>query len=319
MDAADDAGTAARLRQNVRMLSQTIGPRCGATDETHERLEAAARYLQSNVELLLRGTQDRSMVVQRYEHGGRLYSNIAVELPGASPQELVIAGAHYDSWCGPSEPYTPGADDNASGVAVLLELARRFDGRLRRHPDLFARGVRLVFFTNEEPPYFQTNAMGSLLYAQQSRERGERVHAMLSLEMLGYYDDRPGSQTYPLGLERLLPSLPEHGDFLAFVANLDSRHVMNEAIETFRRASPLPADGIAAPLVPQLGWSDHWAFWKQGWAAIMITDTAMQRNPNYHTAGDTWETLDYRRMAQAVDGIEAVIVALASGGEPTPE
>ena len=300
-----------RLRAHVRFLSETIGPRCGADDETHQQLEAAWRYLQSNLELLLLRRDDRSLVLQRYEHGGRLYSNIAVEIPGTAPEELVVIGAHYDSHCGSSGPHTPGADDNASGVAALLELARRFDARQRAEPDLLGRSVRFVAFTNEEPPTFQTGAMGSLLYAQQSRERGERIHAMLSLEMLGYYSDDPGSQQVPSGLGRLLSTLPERGDFLAFVGNLASRQLMADAVEAFRRGTSLPADGVAAPLIPQLGWSDHWAFWKQGYPAVMVTDTAMLRNPHYHAASDTWDTLDYHRMAQAVDGLEEVIVTLA--------
>lgn len=306
---APDAATEQRLQAHVRMLAGELAPRCGATPQTHEKLETAARYLQSNLELLLRGVSDRSMVVQRYEEGARLYSNVAFEFTVEGAQEIVVVGAHYDSFCGAGEPYTPGADDNASGTAMLLELARRFDERRRAAATPWSRALRFVAFTNEEPPYFQTGSMGSLVYAHQAQRRGDRIAAMLSLETLGYYSDEPGSQTYPAGIERFL-DLPQRGDFLAFVGNLDSRALMVEAVDAFRRGTTLPAEGLAAPFIPQIGWSDNWSFWQVGFPAVMVTDTAPQRNPNYHLASDTADTLDYRRMAMAADGLTEVVATL---------
>jgi len=308
-----DPATAERLRADVRTLSEEFAPRCGATAETHEKLEAAARYLTSNVELLLRGASDRRMIVQRFEERARLYSNVVFEFEVEGAEEIVVVGAHYDSYCG-TPPYTPGADDNASGTAMALELARRFDQRRRAAGATpWRRALRFVFFANEEPPYFQTAAMGSLIYAQQAQQKGERIAAMLSLETLGYYRDEPGSQTYPYGIDRFL-DLPVRGDFLAFAANLDSRALMVEVVDAFRRGTALPADGLAAPGIPQLGWSDNWAFWQAGFPAVMVTDTAPQRNPNYHLASDTWDTLDYRRMAMAADGLEEAIAVLVGAG-----
>jgi Zn-dependent M28 family amino/carboxypeptidase len=309
--AADEA-TATRLRDHVRQLAVEIGPRCGATNATYVKLEAASSYIQSHFEWMLRRATDRSLVLQRYEEAGKSYTNVGIEIAGRAAGEIVVVGAHYDSFCG-AEPYTPGADDNASGVAVLLELARRFDERQRVEP--MARSLRFVAFANEEPPYFQTGAMGSLVYAQQCQRRSERVVAMLSLEMLGTYRDEEGSQTYPRGIERLL-DLPKRGDFLAIVGNLGSRSLVDDTVGAFRRGSSLPVEGLAAPFLPQLGWSDNWAFWQAGYAAVMATDTAMQRNPNYHGAGDTADTLDYRRMAMAADGLTAVVAELTGMTPP---
>jgi Zn-dependent M28 family amino/carboxypeptidase len=311
--AAHDEAAAARLRAHVRRLAEDIGPRCGATPATYVKLEQAALYIQSNLEMLLRGAQDRTLVVQRYSDRGKTYSNIAVEIAGSTASEIVVAGAHYDSHCGGSEPFTPGADDNATGVAVLLELASRFERRPGAPPAPLRRSLRFVAFANEESPYFQTSGMGSLLYAQECRRKGEDVRAMVSLETLGYYTDEPGSQRYPYGIDRLLGSLPERGDFLAIVGNLSSRRLMLEAVEAFRAGTPLPVEGFAAPFVPQLGWSDNWSFWQAGYPAVMVTDTALERNPHYHGAGDTWDTLDYRRLSMAADGLLAVIRQLAAG------
>ena len=310
----NDEATANRLKAHVRMLSEQIGPRCGATTATYVKLEAAAQYIQQNLEMMLRRAEDRTLALQRYEDGGKAYTNVAAEIIGENPKQIVVGGAHYDTDCR-AEPYTPGADDNAAGVAVLLELASRFDARQRSAPRL-PRSLRFVAFANEEEPYFQRSGMGSLVYATQCKQKGEAVHAMLSLEMLGYYDDRPGSQIYPRGMDKLL-SLPDAGDYLAFVSNLGSRGLVFEAVDAFRRGSPLPVEGLAAPFMPQFGWSDNWAFWQEGFTAAMVTDTAMQRNPNYHASTDVWDTLDYRRMAMAVPGLVEVIAQLA-GAEQTP-
>ncbi|HXV36222.1 MAG TPA: M28 family peptidase, partial [Myxococcota bacterium] len=197
------------------------------------------------------------------------------------------------------------ANDNASGVAVLLELAQRVAALPRE------RTLRFVAFANEEPPHFQTREMGSLLYAERSLARAERVVAMLSLESLGYFSDARHSQRYPAGFGLLYPS---RGNFVAFVANPQSRGLARRAIAAFRDSrAAVASEGVAAPgFIPGVAWSDHWAFWAHGVPAIMVTDTAVFRDPHYHTLRDTPERLDYARMASVVDGLAAVVAALVA-------
>ena len=236
---------------------------------------------------------------QGYEVRGRACDNVEGEIPGgARSREIVIVGAHYDSVHG-----TTGADDNGSGAAALLSLARAFAGA---HP---ARTLRFVAFANEEPPYFQTPAMGSVVYARRCHERGEQIVAMLSLESIGFYSDQPGSQHYPVPFGLLYPST---GDFIAFVGNTSSRALVREAIGAFRGSARFPSEGVAAPgALPGVGWSDHWAFWQEGYPAVMVTDTAPFRNPDYHTPHDTPERLSYAPMARVVAGLERVVEELA--------
>jgi len=232
---------------------------------------------------------------QEYEVEGYRCANIEAELRGATkPDEIVIIGAHYDSVDG-----VRGADDNASGVAALLALARTF---AHERP---ARTLRFVAFANEEPPYFQTESMGSLVYAKRSRERNENVVAMISLESIGYFRDEEGSQQYPSGVGALYPS---RGNFVAFVSNLGSRALVRGACSVFRKHATVPSEGGALPdALPGVGWSDQWAFWQHGYKAIMLTDTALFRNPNYHTPRDTPEALDYERLARVVTGMVSVV------------
>jgi hypothetical protein len=232
---------------------------------------------------------------QEYDVEGYHCANIEAELRGATkPDEIVVIGAHYDSI-----DEAPGADDNASGVAALLALARTF---AHERP---ARTLRFVAFANEEPPYFQSESMGSYVYARRSRERGEKIVAMISLESIGYFRDEEGSQQYPSGVGWLYPS---RGNFVAFVGNLGSRSLVRRACETFRRSATVASEGGALPsTLPGVGWSDQWSFWQHGYDAIMVTDTAIFRNPNYHTPRDTPETLDYDRLARVTDGMTTVV------------
>ena len=175
--------------------------------------------------------------------------------------------------------------------------------------------LRFVAFANEEPPHFQSPEMGSLAYAGRCHERGERVVGMLSLEMLGYYDTRRGAQQYP---PLLAAFYPRTADFIAFAGNLRSRKLVTQCVKAFRKHGAMKAESAALPeLIPQIGWSDQWSFWRFGWPAIMVTDTALFRNPHYHTVHDTPETLDYARMAGVVEGLEAVVKDLA-GGQQRP-
>lgn len=287
---SDDAGT--RLYRHVHHLSVTIGSR--SVFEV-ERLDRAEQYIVSVLK-----ESGLSAERQTFDYEGRPYHNLIVTIDGLERrEETVIIGAHYDTIEG-----TPGADDNASGVAVLLELCRALrDFR----PE---RTLRLIFFTLEEPPVFSTSRMGSYVCASEARRRGEAVHGMISLEMVGYYDDREGSQAFPLpGMGAMFSN---RGNFIGVVGNLPSRELVASVANALKRASPLPVESLAAPaFIPGISFSDHGSFWKAGYRAVMITDTAFYRNPNYHTAGDTVETLRFDRMAELLRGMVLVAHTLA--------
>jgi Zn-dependent M28 family amino/carboxypeptidase len=219
---------------------------------------------------------------------------------GPRAREIVLAGAHYDT-----VPGSPGADDNASGVAAILELARL----LRDSKP--SRTMRLVAFVNEEPPLFFWGEMGSKGYARAARARGDDIRVMLSLEMLGCYSDRPGSQGFPPLLKYFYP---RQGNYIAFVSNVRSRQALRAAFAAFRAGSDFPAEKLAAPAwVPGIGWSDQLSFWREGYPAAMVTDTAFHRYRHYHQPTDTPEKLDYARMARVVQGLAPMIERLAAG------
>lgn len=290
---AHEAGLQAELRSDVETLAGQIGER--NVPFNAQKLEEAAQFIDASMRTA--GYQPQS---QWYRAGGANCRNLEVEIRGASrPEEIVIVGAHYDS-----APDSPGADDNASGVAAMLALARHF---ATAQPQ---RTLRFVGFANEEPPYFWHEEMGSLVYAKRCRERAEHIVAMLSLESVGVYSNAPGSQQYPLGLGLLYPS---KADFVAFVGNVHSRSLVHRAIASFRNSATLPSIGAALPnAIPGVGWSDHWAFWQQGFPGIEITDTALFRNPLYHTPGDTPRRLDYDRLARFTSAMEVVIGELVN-------
>ena len=167
-----------------------------------------------------------------------------------------------------------------------------------------------MFFVNEEPPHFQTESMGSLVYARELRQSGIPVSAMISLETIGYYFDASGSQKYPALLLSLF--YPDRGNFIGFVGNSESRDLVRRAIRSFRASAQFPSEAVAAPAsLPGVGWSDQWSFWQQGYPAIMITDTAAFRYPYYHTPLDTIDKIDFEKMARVVDGVRSVVVSLA--------
>ncbi|HKA59425.1 MAG TPA: M20/M25/M40 family metallo-hydrolase [Gemmatimonadales bacterium] len=282
----------AGLETHVRALAQDIGVR---SDQTYRNVQHAATYIEDRLTAL--GYQ---VVSHEYSARGLVWRNLEATLRGAGLfHEVVVVGAHYDT-----AEDAPGADDNASGVAGVLELARLFAGAPQ------TRTVRFVFFPNEEPPSFPTAAMGSRHYATAARQRNDQIVAMLSIESIGYYDTEKGSQRYPfpLGL-----AYPDVGDFIGFVSNLGSRPLLHRAIRAFRAHTAFPTQGAAAPSwVPGVWWSDHWSFWREGYPAIMITDTAPFRYPFYHTPEDTPDKLDYDRMARVVDGLGHVVRAVAN-------
>ena len=220
---------------------------------------------------------------------------VVIEPAGADARTLVV-GAHYDSAYD-----APGANDNGTGTAAVIELARLL-------ADLRGRSglrIRLVLFVNEEPPFFKTERMGSLVYAERLKQSGEPVLGMMSLETLGYYSDEPNSQKYPPPLGLLYPN---KGNFIAFVGLTSSRPWVREAVGAFRSSAQFPSVGGTAPgAIPGIDWSDHWSFEQMGMPALMITDTAPFRYPHYHTREDTPEKVDYERLARVVTGLEHVI------------
>ncbi len=255
-------------------------------------LEAVAQHIEQELEAV-------GYAVQRhpYEASGRPVRNIEVVIqPTSTNVKTLIVGAHYDS-----AGDAPGANDNGSGAAALLALARRMT-------DLRGRAairIRLVFFVNEEPPFFQTPKMGSAVYAKRLRQSGEDVLGMISLETLGYYSDQAGSQHYPFPLGLRYPGT---GNFVAFVGMLPSRSFVRQTVEAFRKEARFPSVGGVAPGALQgIGWSDHWSFANEGFPALMVTDTAPFRYPYYHTTRDTPDKVNYQRLARVVSGLEAVI------------
>lgn len=303
LPAADDETRrlSASIEASVRHLSEKIGERHHHTYRSQKtgtgELEEAAEWVEQQL-------KSAGYPVERQDYTAgdppEKFTNLVAERKAGA--EIVVVGAHYDSI-----PPTPGADDNASGVAILLELAR-----LLQNPK---RTVRFVAFTNEEPYYFQTEEMGSLVYARKCRAANEPIVAMLSLETLGYYKDEPGTQKYPfpLGL-----AYPNTGNFVGFVGNLPSRALTHRVIESFRRQAAFPSQGACLPaIIPGVGWSDHWSFWQVGYPAVMVTDTAPFRNPNYHQTTDKPETLDFERMARVTLGLRKVLDELCQCGSPT--
>ena len=280
--ADEDRVLSSRLNEHVRTI---------ATKEHNvwrlAELEAAATYIEDELRTL-------GLRVRREEYPSDLapVRNLVAELAGgARADEIVIVGAHYDSVAG-----APGANDNGSGVAALLELARSLrDWRP-------ALTWRFVAFVNEEPPFFKSAQMGSRVHAERASARGEKILAMFSLETIGFYADAPGSQKYPFPFRWFYP---DRGDFLAFVANPASRALVHKTLDAFRAAAQFPSEGVAAPRwIPGVDWSDQWSFWREGYPGVMITDTAPFRYPHYHTPRDTPDKVDYGRLARVVRGLE---------------
>jgi Zn-dependent M28 family amino/carboxypeptidase len=274
----------------VEKLSSEIGER---NIWRYQNLTAAADFIETSL-----GNAGYKINRQNFRVQSKICCNIEVEVIGGNhPEQIVIIGTHYDSVFG-----SPGANDNGSGVAALLVLARCF---VSKKAD---RTLRFVFFVNEEPPFFQTNEMGSLIYAKSCRTNCDDIIAMLCLESIGYYSEQPGSQRYPFPFNLIYPST---GDFIGFVSNFSSRKILHTAIASFRKNCRFPSQGAAVPeIVPGINWSDHWSFWRQDYPAIMVTDTAPFRYPYYHTCEDTPDKIDYDRLARVVSGLQSVVADL---------
>ncbi len=285
----DEIALRKELHADVQKLAGEIGER---NMWHYPQLNAAGDFIEDS--FARAGLHPRR---DSYELRGQTCHNIEAEIPGARP-EILLVGAHYDSVFG-----SPGANDNGSGVAALLALARRFAGKTSQHT------LRFVAFVNEEPPYFLSGEMGSLVYAGRCKARGDKISAMISLETIGYFSDAPNSQIYPS--RALGVFYPKVGNFIGFVSNVHSRTLLRRAIAVFRKHAKIPSEGAALPwFIPGVSWSDQWSFWKRGYPGIMITDTAPFRYPYYHSANDTPDKLDYDRFALVVSGMEKVIEGL---------
>jgi Zn-dependent M28 family amino/carboxypeptidase len=292
---AQQSDLSARLRGHVQVLGGDIGER---NVFTPEKLEQAAKYVESAFEKL--GYETGRQEYDVSAGGAGRVRNIDVNVPGTTrADQIIVVGAHYDSVRG-----APGANDNASGVAAVLEIARMLkDAKL-------PRTIRYVAFVNEEPPFFQTDDMGSVVYAKRCKERAERIVAMLTPETIGCYSDEKGSQNYPSIMGLFYPKV---GNFITFVGESGSGDLVSHCVGLFRQFAQFPSEGGAAPASMEgIGWSDHWSFSRQGYKAVMITDTAPFRYRYYHTAEDTPDKCDYDRMARVVEGLARVVQHLAS-------
>ncbi len=275
------------LRQHVQILAEEIGERSFANVEN---LDNAASYIETEFTNL-----GYAVKKQTYHANGQSFSNLISQKTGSSdPEQIIIVGAHYDTVTG-----SPGADDNASGVAGLLEMARLWQGETGN------KTVRFVAFTLEEPPFYKTELMGSRVYAQSIKD--ENITAMICLEMLGYYTSN--TQDYPLPLMGMI--YPDKGNFIAMVGNLSSRSLVKEVEQAFKQNCSTPAESLSTfDFVTGVDFSDHASFWEIGVPAVMVTDTAFYRNPHYHAQSDLPDTLNYPPFAQTVWGLYHALLAL---------
>jgi Zn-dependent M28 family amino/carboxypeptidase len=278
------------LGRHVSTLAGTIGER---NLWNYAALADAADYIAAEFT-----ASGYAPVRQSYDVARLPVSNVEAGLPGTTrAREIIVLGAHYDTVSG-----CPGANDNATGIAALLELARRVAARPR------PRTIRFVAFVNEEPPFFRSPHMGSVIYANAARARGDRIVGMLALETMGYYSDVRGSQRYPAAVG---PFYPDVGNFIGFVSNIVSARLLMQVRRAFRERIAFPVQAAAVPAaIPGVGWSDHWSFWKAGYRAMMVTDTAPFRYPWYHTADDTPDKISAEKLADVVDGLEHVVAVL---------
>ena len=280
-----------RLEAHVRTLTTELLPR----DADHpESLDRTAAYVEQH--LRATGAEVES---RWYEVRGARYRNVAARFGPENGPRLVV-GAHYDAFS--LFETLPGADDNASGTAGLLELGRLLAASPPR------QRVDLVAFTLEEPPYYASAHMGSRVHADDLAGAGVDVAGMICLEMIGYFSER---QEWPSALLALY--YPRRGDFIGVVGRPADRALTRSVKRAMRGSGSLPVYSFNGPVTLGTDASDHRNYWRNGWTAVMVTDTAFVRNPHYHTAGDTAATLDYARMAAVVDGVQNAVLVLAGG------
>ncbi len=276
-----------KLALYVKTLTEDLSPRSDDID----KLNISADYLFTEF-----SRHTSHVEFQEYSVWGINYKNVIAYIGENDCGKTYIIGAHYDSFAG-----LPGADDNASGVAGLLELARLFSAI--KPPCK----IQIVAYSLEEPPYFRSTDMGSYHHAKKLKEENLSVAMMLSLEMIGYYSDKKDSQQFPLSLLKYI--YPSEGNFIALVSNFSNFSLTKKLKKGMIKASPLPVYSINAPaIIPGIDYSDHRNYWHFGFPAAMITDTSFYRNKNYHTEADTWDTLDYAKMAMVVDGVYSIVI-----------
>jgi Zn-dependent M28 family amino/carboxypeptidase len=281
-----------QLQKHVYHLADEIGER----NVLHpEALHAAEVYISQAWH-----KQGYTVEKQEYQEGGVRCANLEVNHQGSSrPEQIILIGAHYDSVTG-----SPGANDNASGVAVLLELSRLLCSSSTEIT------IRFVAFTNEEPPFFFTGRQGSRIYAKNVRQRGDNICLMIALETMGYFSNEPNSQSYPPLFHFFYP---DRANFISMVSNFRSRKLMHKMAKAFRSSTEFPLEHVSTfSFIPGVAWSDHLSFWINRYKAMMITDTAFYRYPYYHTEKDTAEKLDYGQLAQVCDGLSKALVMLAN-------
>ena len=299
-DRAADMSTGARLEADVRVLSERYR---GRSAWDREVLNAAGMWVARRFE-----SMGYAVVLEAVPNGdGSEGFNVVAELRGTgAPDEIVVVGAHYDA-----EVKTPGADDNASGVAGMLELARRFAGKPME------RTVRWIGYTNEENSSSRGARMGSRVSADNSKARGEKIVAMMSLEMIGYFRDEPDSQRYPFPPEQAAQlglTLPTVGDFIGVVGRFADQALIDTMGAAMVEAGSVSVVPVALPSqIQALYRSDHANYWFNGYAAVMVTDTSEYRTPHYHRMSDVAGTLDFVRMSGVVDGLEGAVRVLGSG------
>jgi len=255
-------------------------------------LRKAADYI---YDVLSRHTD--KVQIQEYSIGANQYRNI-IGIINPECTETIVTGAHYDV-----AGNTPGADDNASGIAGILEIARM----LRKERPSYR--IELAAYTLEEPPFFGTQKMGSYIHAKSLKERRADLKVMLCLEMIGYFSDRENSQKFPLPFMRLF--YPDKGNFIGVIGNMSQIKITRKIRELIKEGSEIPVYSLNAPaLLPGIDLSDHRNFWHFGYKAVMITDTAFYRNPHYHQRTDTIKTLDFKRMYEVIKGVKHAILHL---------
>lgn len=284
-----------KLAAHVKALATDIGERHHMGDRPQQSLSASAQYIAAEFAKL-----GLVPVITSFTYAGVVMFNVEVVIPGRRrPKDFVVVGAHYDT-----VKHCPGADDNGSGIAGVIALAELLkDAALDR-------SIRLVAYANEEDSGGPWEAMGSYHHAAACKARGENVVAMISLEMIGYYDRAEGSQKYPFPFNLFYPT---RGDFIAFVGNTASRSLVHSCVAEFRAKAQFPSEGVAAPeRFRDVARSDHWSYWQMGYQALMVTDTSNFRNPYLHTSEDTPDKVNFDSMTRVVVGMEKVVRKLAT-------
>jgi len=296
------------LKNHVRYLAETVGER----NLTHyDGLNKSVEYIAGQFKASGYNPEVQEYKVplgflghkwQNTHYEQQIYKNVLAEIKGSEkPDEIIVIGAHYDSV---PIPGCKGANDNASGVAATLALAKFFADKPQK------RTLRFAAFANEEPPFFWTKGMGSYVYARSCKAENEKIIAMLTPETIGFYSSEEGSQKYPFPLNWFYPS---KGDFIAFAGNSGSELLIKQCVKSFRANAKFPSEGACIPrCIPHIGFSDHWSFWKMNYPAFMITDTAMFRYKYYHTASDNYDRIDYDKTARVVESLKHVVASLAS-------